>query len=131
MRSFVLRIIVIEHCSAGGFPLEEVSEHCFLSIKELFWCCGFIYYVVPLLFSTIFFFSAIIIDLVPYKWYHNTFLGIKLWVIFFRVETYSDILKLQRFVIQCINPVTYPLPNQNFSLFSADSEPQNIYGGLA
>jgi hypothetical protein len=67
MRSFVLRIIVIERCSAGGFPLEEASEHCFLSIKVLFWCCGFIYCVVPLLFSAIFLFSAIIIDLVPYK----------------------------------------------------------------
>jgi hypothetical protein len=70
MRSFVLRIIVIECCSAGGFPLEEASEHCFLSIKVLFWCCGFIYCVVPLLFSAIFMFSAIIIDLVPYI-YHN------------------------------------------------------------
>jgi hypothetical protein len=58
MRSFVLRIIVIEHCSAGGFPLEEASEHCFLSIKVLFWCCGFIYCVVPLLFSAIFMFSC-------------------------------------------------------------------------
>jgi hypothetical protein len=47
MRSFVLRIIVIEHCSARGCPLEEASEHCFLSIKVLFWCCGFIYCVVP------------------------------------------------------------------------------------
>jgi hypothetical protein len=27
-------------------------------------------------------FSTIIIDLVPYKWYQNTFLGEKLWVIF-------------------------------------------------
>jgi hypothetical protein len=26
MRSFVLDIIVIELCSAGGFPLEEASE---------------------------------------------------------------------------------------------------------
>jgi hypothetical protein len=69
MRSFFLRIIVIEHCSAGGFPLEEASEHCFLSIKVLFWCCGFIYCVVPLLFSAIFLFSVIIIDLVPNKWY--------------------------------------------------------------
>jgi hypothetical protein len=84
MRSFVLRIIVIECCSAGGFPLEEASEHCFLSIKVLFWCCGFIYCVVPLLFSAIFLFSTIIIDLVPYKWYQSTFLGRKLWVIFFQ-----------------------------------------------
>jgi hypothetical protein len=27
MRSFVLDIIVIELCSAGGFPLKEESEH--------------------------------------------------------------------------------------------------------
>ena len=66
MRSFVLRIIVIERCSAGGCPLEETSEHYLLSIKVLFWCCGFIYCVVPLLFSAIFLFSTIIIDLVPY-----------------------------------------------------------------
>jgi hypothetical protein len=25
---FVLDIIVIELCFAGGFPLEEASEHC-------------------------------------------------------------------------------------------------------
>jgi hypothetical protein len=25
---FCLDIIVIELCSAGGFPLEEASEHC-------------------------------------------------------------------------------------------------------
>jgi hypothetical protein len=81
MISFFLRIIIIERCFAGVFPLEEESEHCFLSIKVLFWCCGFIYFV-PLLFSIIFMFSAIIIDLVPYKWYHSTFLGRKLWVIF-------------------------------------------------
>jgi hypothetical protein len=69
MRSFVLKIIVIERCSTGGFPLEEASEHCFLSTKVLLLCCGFIYCIVPLLFSTIFLFSYIIIDLVPYKWY--------------------------------------------------------------
>ena len=36
MRSFVFIIVVIEHCSAGGFPLEETSEHFFLSINVLF-----------------------------------------------------------------------------------------------
>jgi hypothetical protein len=75
MISFVLRIIVIECCFSGGFPLEEASEHCLLLIKVLFWCCGFIYCVILLLFSAIFMFSAIIIDLVPYKWYQSTFLG--------------------------------------------------------
>jgi hypothetical protein len=28
MIKIVLDIIVIELCSAGGFPLEEASEHC-------------------------------------------------------------------------------------------------------
>jgi hypothetical protein len=83
MRSFVLRIIVIEGCFARGFPLKEASEHCFLSIKVLFLCFGFIYCVVPLLFSTTFMFSTIIIDMVPYTWYHSIFLGRKLCVIFF------------------------------------------------
>jgi hypothetical protein len=94
MISFVLRIIVIERCYVGGFPLEEASEHCFLSTKVLFWCCSLIFCVVPLLLSAIFMFHAIIIDLVPYKWYQSTFLGKKLWVFFFRVETYFGVLKL-------------------------------------
>jgi hypothetical protein len=82
MRIFVLRIIVIDLFSTRDFPLEETSEHFFLSIKVLFWCCGFIYYVVSLLSSTIFIFSSIIIDQVPYNWYHKTFLGRTLWGIF-------------------------------------------------
>jgi hypothetical protein len=86
MRSFVLRIIIIECCFAECCPLEEESEHCFLSIKVLFWCCGFIYCVVLLLFSAIFLFSAIIIDMVPYKWHQSTFLGKKLWVFFFFLQ---------------------------------------------
>ena len=99
MRIRVLRIIVIENYSSGGFPLKEENEHCFLSINVLFWCCGFIYCVVPLLFSTIFVFSAIIIDLVPNKWYHSTFLGRNCGLNFSRVEMCSDILKLQRSVV--------------------------------
>jgi hypothetical protein len=65
MIGFILKIIIIEHCSIGGFPLEEASEDRFLSIQVLFWCCGFIYCVDPLLFSAIFMFLAIIIDQVP------------------------------------------------------------------
>jgi hypothetical protein len=84
MRIFVLRIIVIERCYTGSCPLEEASEHCFLSIKVLFWCCGFIYCVVSLLIYVVFMFYAIIIDLVPNKWYQSTFLGRKLWVIFLK-----------------------------------------------
>jgi hypothetical protein len=63
---FVFIIIVIECFSAGGYPLEEESEDCFLSIKILFWFCGFIYCVVLLLLSTLFMFSTVIIDMVPY-----------------------------------------------------------------
>jgi hypothetical protein len=74
MRSCVLRIIVMERYSAGGFPLEEASEHCLLSIKVLFWCFGFIYCVVLLLFYAIFLFSAIIIDHVPYIYVDMEFL---------------------------------------------------------
>jgi hypothetical protein len=77
MRSFVLDIIVIELCSYGGCTLEEASEHCLLSIKVLFWYFIFIYCVVPLLFSTIFFFLVILIYLVHYKWYQRSFLKIK------------------------------------------------------
>jgi hypothetical protein len=28
-----LDIIVTEHCSTGGFPLEEACEHCFLNLS--------------------------------------------------------------------------------------------------
>jgi len=82
MRNNVLRVIVIERFSTAGCPLEEASEHCFLSIEVLFWCCDFICFVVSLLFSAIFMFLAIIIDLVLYKWYKRTFLGRNLWVNF-------------------------------------------------
>jgi hypothetical protein len=73
MRSFFLRIIVIEHHSAGGFPLEEASEHCLLSIKVLFQCCGVTYCVSFLLFSAIYMFSYFIIDVVPYTDTSNLF----------------------------------------------------------
>jgi hypothetical protein len=78
-----LRIIVIEICSTGGFVLEDESGHYFLLIKVLFWGCGSTYFdvalllsaifpffiVVPLFFIALFIFYAIIIDLVPNKWY--------------------------------------------------------------
>jgi hypothetical protein len=35
MRNIVLRIIVIELCSTGCFPLEEESEYFFHSVKVL------------------------------------------------------------------------------------------------
>jgi hypothetical protein len=88
-----LRIILIELCSDGGFPLKEASEHCFLSIKVLFWCCGPIYYVFHCYITfldcysagipAIFLFFSIIIDLVPNKWYQRNFHGSICGLIFF------------------------------------------------
>jgi hypothetical protein len=31
-----LEIIVTEHCSIGGFPLEEACEHCFLNQSAIY-----------------------------------------------------------------------------------------------
>jgi hypothetical protein len=31
-----LEIIVTEHCSTGGFPLEEAREHCFLNQSVIY-----------------------------------------------------------------------------------------------
>jgi hypothetical protein len=56
MRSFVLRIIVIEHFSAGGFPLEEASEHCSHFNKGIILVCYSLYFVVPLVIYVIFLF---------------------------------------------------------------------------
>jgi hypothetical protein len=65
----------------------------------------FIYFVsISVLFSTLFLYSINKIDLVPYKWYQSTFFDRKLWVNFFRVETYSDVLNLQISIITFINP---------------------------
>jgi hypothetical protein len=105
MISFVWRIIVIECFSIGGLPLEEASENCFLSIKVLLWCCGFIYCVVPLLFSAVFMFlcyynrsgtSQVVSEHFPWQKIVGYF--------FSRVEMYSDVLEIQRYVVQCINP---------------------------
>jgi hypothetical protein len=38
-----LEIIVIEHCSIGGFPLEEACEHCFLN-QIVYFYCYFLYH---------------------------------------------------------------------------------------
>ena len=31
----ILEIIVTEHCSFGGWPLEEAYEHCFLNLSAI------------------------------------------------------------------------------------------------
>jgi hypothetical protein len=53
MQSFVLDIIVIELCSAGGCPLKEVSEHCFSVIKVLFLVLFWYYFVIVILYHIV------------------------------------------------------------------------------
>jgi hypothetical protein len=99
-----LDIIVIELFSTGGFPLEEAREHCFQIQSANFVvilisfqcycgeCSGYITVILPLL--AFYFCSAYILYLVYYKWYQSTFFGRKCGLFFFfRVETYSDVLK--------------------------------------
>jgi hypothetical protein len=53
---------------------------CFVVISAIFQ-----YFVaISVLFSSLFLYSANIIDMVPYKWYQSTFLDRKLWVNFFQ-----------------------------------------------
>jgi hypothetical protein len=53
-----LEIIVTEHCSIGGFPLEEAYEHCFLNqsvisvvvlISFLCYCGDYVGYITVIL----------------------------------------------------------------------------------
>jgi hypothetical protein len=69
-----LEIIVTEHCSTGGFPLEEACEHCFLNqsaisvvVLILFLCycgdyAGYITVILP--FLAFYFCSAYLLYLV-------------------------------------------------------------------
>jgi hypothetical protein len=56
MRSFVLRIIVIERCFVGGCILEEASEHCSRFNKGIILVCYSLYFVVQLVVYVIFMF---------------------------------------------------------------------------
>jgi hypothetical protein len=56
MRSFILRVIVIEHFSTGCFPLEEPSEHCSHFNKGVILVCCSLYFVVSLVIYVIFMF---------------------------------------------------------------------------
>ena len=88
-----LDIIVIEHCSTEGCPLEEACEHCFqnqsaISVVVLISfqcycgdCSGYIVVIMP--FLTFYFCSAYFLYLVYYKWYQSTFLCRKCGLIFF------------------------------------------------
>jgi hypothetical protein len=80
-----LEIIVIEHCSTRGCPLEEAREHCFLNqsvifvvvlISFMFYCGDYAGYItVILLFLSFYLCSTYFLYLVYYKWYQSTFLG--------------------------------------------------------
>jgi hypothetical protein len=81
-----LRIIVIEHCSAGGCSLKEASEHCFLSIKVL---------LLVFLFSIFCYSIGILLNIYVYACYITSsalqvvskhFPLWKLWEFIFRVE---------------------------------------------
>jgi hypothetical protein len=109
-----LEIIVIEHCSTGGCPLEEAREHCCLNQSAIFvavlisFLCycgdydGHITVILP--FLAFYFCFAYFLYLVYYKWYQSTFLGINCGNFFSRVEMYSGVFKPQRSIITCINP---------------------------
>jgi hypothetical protein len=75
-----LEIIVTEHCSTGGCPLEEACEHCFLNqsaisvvVLILFLCycgdyAGYITVILP--FLAFYFCSAYLLYLVSCTHYH-------------------------------------------------------------
>jgi hypothetical protein len=109
-----LEIIVTEHCSTGGCPLEEACEHCYLNQSAISVAISYIisvycedyagYFIVILSFLAFHFYSAYFIYLVSCKWYQSTFLGRNCGYFFSRVETYSDVFKPQRSVVTRINP---------------------------
>jgi hypothetical protein len=80
-----LDIIVTEHCSTRGCPLEEACEHCYLNQGVIFVAISYIisvycedydgYFTVILLFLLFYFCSAYFIYLVSCKWYQSTVLG--------------------------------------------------------
>jgi hypothetical protein len=108
-----LEIIVTEHCSIGGCPLEEACEHYFLNqsviyvvvlISFMCYCGDYVGYITVILpFLAFYFCSSYLLYLVSCKWYQSTFLGRNCGYFFFRVETYSGIFKPQRSVIMHIN----------------------------
>jgi hypothetical protein len=80
-----LDIIVIERCSTGGFPLEEVHEHFYMNqcvisvvvlISFLCYCEDYAGYIIVILpFLSFYLCFACFLYLVYYKWYQSTFLG--------------------------------------------------------
>jgi hypothetical protein len=78
-----LEIIVTEHCSIGGCPLEEACEHCFLNqsvisvvvlISFMCYCGDYAGYITVILpFLAFYFCSAYLLYLVSCtkRWIHN------------------------------------------------------------
>jgi hypothetical protein len=109
-----LEIIVTEHCSTGGCPLEEAREHCFLNqsvisvvvlISFMCYCGDYAGYITVILpFLAFYFCSAYFLYLVYYKWYQSTFLGRNCGNFFFQGRDVFGVFKPQRSVITCINP---------------------------
>jgi hypothetical protein len=65
------------------------------------YCSEYIIFVLPLLAK--YFCLHTILYMEYCKWYHSSFQGMTCGVIFFRVEIYSDVFKLQRYVVARIN----------------------------
>jgi hypothetical protein len=94
MKNPSLEIIVTEHCSTGGCPLEEAYEHCYLIQSAISVAISYIisvycedyagYFTDILLFLAFQFCSAYFIYLVSCKWYQSTFLGINCGYFFFQ-----------------------------------------------
>ena len=109
-----LDIIVTEHCSIGGCPLEEACEHCYLNQSAISIAISYMisvycedYADILLLFYHLQHFISVLHIL--YIWYLAS--GIRalslaeiVGTFFFRVETYSGVFKPQRSVVTRINP---------------------------
>jgi hypothetical protein len=104
-----LEIIVIEHFSTGGCPLEEACEHCFLNQSAFSIAISYIisvycedyagYFTVILPFLAFYFFSAYFIYLVPCRSktideYERRFLELLKYVSFIKDET----IKIQMYL---------------------------------
>jgi hypothetical protein len=109
----ILEIIVTEHYSTGGCPLEEAHEHFFLNqiaisvvvlISFLCYCGDYVGYITIILQFLAFFFVLHIY----YIWYLASGIRalslVEIVGIFFRVETYSGVFKPHRSVVMRINP---------------------------
>ena len=107
-----LEIIVTKRCSTGGFPLKEACEHCYLIQSAIYvsilyiismYCEDYAGYCYSAISSILFLFCIFYISGILQVVSEN-FPWQKLWVFFFRVETYSGVFKPQISVVTRINP---------------------------